>query len=173
MPHQGVRAVQFAPRRDRKAHKYDKKAGKAWLTHCPGAIAMARNENPDSSNTDFYIVIGQAPRYLDRNLTVFGRVVWGMDVVQRIKRGPTLKNGIIEEDLDRTWIKRMRLVSSLEESERLDVWLADSNSKGFKNMLNERRNRNNKFFHRKPPKVLDICQVPVPARLEKQSVLRH
>lgn len=155
------------------AARDEKKAGKAWLTHCPGSIAMARNDGPDTGITDFYIVIGQAPRYLDRNLTIFGRVVWGMDVVQRIKRGPTLKNGIIEEDLDRTWIKRMRLASSLEESERLDVWLADTNSKGFKNMLKERRNRNNKFFHHKPPKVLDICQVPVPARLEKQSVLRR
>ncbi len=74
---------------------------------------MARNDDPDSGGTDFYIVIGQAPRYLDRNLTVFGRVVWGMDVVQRIKRGPTLENGIIEKDLERTWIKRMRLASSL------------------------------------------------------------
>ena len=154
------------------AARDDKKAGKAWLTHCPGAIAMARNNGPNTGSTDFYIVIGQAPRYLDRNLTIFGRVVWGMDVVQRIKRGPTLKNGIIEEDLDRTWIKRMRLASSLEESEQLDIWLADTNSKGFKTMLNERRNRNNKFFHHKPPKVLDICQVPVPARLEKHSVLR-
>ena len=69
------------------------KGGKAWLTHCPGTVAMARNENPDSSGTDFYIVIGQAPRYLDRNLTVVGRVVWGMDVVQRIKR-----NGVVEMD---------------------------------------------------------------------------
>ena len=155
------------------AARDEKKAGKAWLTHCPGSVAMARNDGPNTGSTDFYIVIGQAPRYLDRNLTIFGRVVWGMDVVQRIKRGPTLKNGIIEEDLDRTWIKRMRLASSLEESERLDVWLADTNSDGFKNMLKERRNRNNKFFHHKPPKVLDICQVPVPARLEKQSVLRH
>ena len=154
------------------AARDDKKAGKAWLTHCPGAIAMARNNGPNTGSTDFYIVIGQAPRYLDRNLTIFGRVVWGMDVVQRIKRGSTLKNGIIEEDLDRTWIKRMRLASSLEESEQLDIWLADTNSKGFKTMLNERRNRNNKFFHHKPPKVLDICQVPVPARLEKHSVLR-
>ena len=149
-----------------------KKAGKAWLTHCPGSVAMARNNDPDSGMTDFYIVIGQAPRYLDRNLTIFGRVVWGMDVVQRIKRGPTLKNGIIEEDLERSWIKRMRLASSLGAAERLDIYVADTNSKGFEKMLKERRNRTNEFFHHKPPKVLDICQVPIPARLEKQSTIR-
>jgi len=154
------------------AARDSEKAGKAWLTHCPGTVAMARNEDPDSSGTDFYIVIGQAPRYLDRNLTVFGRVVWGMDVVQRIKRGPTMENGIIEEDLDRTWIKRMRLASSLEEKERMDIWIADTNSKGFKQMLKDRRNRKNKFFHHKPPKVLDICQVPIPVRLEKSPSRR-
>ena len=153
------------------AARDQEKAGKAWLTHCPGTVAMARNNDPDSGNTDFYIVIGQAPRYLDRNLTIFGRVVWGMDIVQRINRGPTLKNGIIEKDLDRSWIKRMRLAASLEEEEQLDIYVADTNSKGFEKMLKDRRNRNHEFFHRKPPKVLDICQVPVPARLEKHDVV--
>ena len=152
------------------AARNEKKAGKAWLTHCPGTIAMARNDDPASGATDFYIVIGQAPRYLDRNLTVFGRVVWGMDVVQRIKRGPTRANGIIEKDLERSWIKRMRLVSSLEQGERLDIWMADTNSKGFIKSLKQRRNRKHKFFYHKPPRVLDICQVPVPVRLEKQPV---
>ena len=40
----------------------DLEEGKTWLTHCPGVVAMARNDDPDSSRTDFYIVIGQAPR---------------------------------------------------------------------------------------------------------------
>ncbi|MCW8927104.1 MAG: peptidylprolyl isomerase [Xanthomonadales bacterium] len=154
------------------AARDSKKGGKAWLTHCPGTVAMARNEDPDSGGTDFYIVIGQAPRYLDRNLTVFGRVVWGMDVVQRIKRGPALENGVIEEDLDRTWIKRMRLASSLDEEDRLDIYVADTNSEGFIGMLKQRRNRSNKWFHHKPPKVLDVCQVPVPVRLEKSPSTR-
>jgi peptidylprolyl isomerase len=149
------------------AARDEKKAGKAWLTHCPGTVAMARNTGADTGSTDFYIVIGQAPRYLDRNLTIFGRVIWGMDVVQRIKRGPTLKNGIIEDDLDRTRIKRMRLASSREGDDWLNIYIADTNSKGFKQSLKERRSRSDKFFHHKPPKVLDICQVPVPARLEK------
>ncbi len=156
----------FAAARDKK------KAGKAWLTHCPGTVAMARNNDPDSSSTDFYIVIGQAPRYLDRNLTIFGRVVWGMDVVQRIKRGPTRENGIIEKDLERTYIKHMHMVSALQEQQRMDIWVADTNSEGFKKSLKERRNRSHEFFHHKPPKVLDICQVPVPVRLEKRPVTR-
>ena len=58
----------------------DPEDNKGWLLHCPGAVAMARNEGPGSSRTDFYIVIGQAPRYLDRNMNLFGRVIYGMDV---------------------------------------------------------------------------------------------
>jgi len=154
------------------AARDQKKAGKAWLTHCPGSVAMARNEDPNSGSTDFYIVIGQAPRYLDRNLTIFGRVIWGMDVVQRIKRGPPLENGMIEEDLKRSWITRMQLASSLAKSERLDIYVADTNSKGFKNMLKKRRDRKDKFFHHQPPKVLDICQIPILSRLEKPSLSR-
>ncbi len=150
------------------AGRDNNKGGKAWLTHCPGTVAMARDTDADSSSTDFYIVIGQAPRYLDRNLTVFGRVVWGMDVVQRIKRGATKENGYIQGDMQRTWIKRMQLASSLDTNEQLNIYTADTNSKGFKAMLKERRNRGSKFFRQQPPRVLDICQVPVPARLEKK-----
>jgi len=155
------------------AARDDEKAGKVWLTHCPGIIAMARNDDPDSGATDFYIVIGQAPRYLDRNLTVFGRVVWGMDVVQRIKRGPALDNGLIEKDLERSWIRQMRLASSIDPDQRLNILVTDTNSDGFKKMLKERRDRSQKFFYHKPPEVLDICQVPIPARLEKPDVIRR
>ncbi len=156
----------FAAARD------SKKEGKAWLTHCPGVIAMARDNEPDTGSTDFYIVIGQAPRYLDRNLTIFGRVVWGMDIVQRINRGPvrgpTPGSGMIEKDLDRTWIKRMRMATDFEPQDQYDILIADTNTNAFKKTLRDRRNRTHKFFHKKPPRVLDVCQVPVPARFEKK-----
>lgn len=154
----------FAVGRDKQ------KNGKAWLLHCPGSVALARGVEPDSGFAEFYIVIGQAPRYLDRNMTVFGRVVWGMDVVQRIKRGAALENGIIDGDLDRSWIKRMRLASTLDKKDQLNIWTADSTDKTFVKMLKQRRDRKNNFFHHPPPKVLDICQVPVPSRLEKPDV---
>jgi len=145
----------------------DPSANKAWLTHCPGAMAMARNEDPDSSRTDFYIVIGQAPRYLDRNLNVFGRVVHGMDVVQRISRGPALANGIIEDETKSTRISRLRLVSEIPEEERLFSYVVDTNSEAFADLLKDRRNRKQKFFHKKPPRLLDVCQVPVNGRITK------
>jgi len=142
-------------------------ANTAWLTHCPGVVAMARNDARDSSRTDFYIVIGQAPRYLDRNLNIFGRVVFGMDAVQRIQRGPALNNGIIEDETRSTRMSRLRLVSDIPEEGRLSTYVLDTNSDAFADLLKDRRNRKQKFFHNKPPKVLDICQVPVNGRITK------
>jgi len=131
-----------------------------WLAHCPGMIAMARGEDTDTSRTDFYIVLGQAPRYLDRNMNVFGRVIEGMDVVQRIRRGAANADGIISSDTDRSRIRSMRLGSELPEDQQIKGLVMDSSSKPFKRMLEERRNRKHKFFFNKPPKILDVCQIP-------------
>ena len=140
-----------------------------WLTHCPGVIAMARGNEPDSGSTDFYIVIGQAPRYLDRNLTIFGRVIDGMEVVQRIHRGEALDNGIISNEVARSRIRVMRLATDLDAEDAREYYVMDTSSKGFKELLKARRNRRADFFHHKPPEVLDVCQVPVTARDEKAS----
>jgi peptidylprolyl isomerase len=141
-----------------------------WLTHCPGAVAMARDNDPDSSRTDFYIVIGQAPRYLDRNLSVFARVIHGMDVVQRIRRGPIELNGIIQNDLDRTRIVRMHMLDDIATDQRRDFYVMDTSSEGFRDYMQQRRNRQDEFFSVKPPEVLDVCQVPIGTRVEKADV---
>lgn len=158
----------FAPQTgfiDGFAAARDPAGGKAWLAHCPGVVAMARNEGPDTSRTDFYIVIGQAPRYLDRNMNVFGRVIHGMDVVQRIKRGDADRNGIIEDDLAKSRIRRLRLAEDLPEESRPTVLVPDTRDDSFAELLEERRNRKQKFFHQRPPKVLDVCQVPLAGRV--------
>jgi len=139
----------------------------AWLTHCPGIVAMARNDDPDSSRTDFYIVIGQAPRYLDRNLNVFGRVVYGMDVVQRIYRGPALNNGIIEDETAATRISRLRMLEDIPDEEKYRTFVVDTGSEAFIELLDDRRDRKQKFFHNQPPRVLDVCQVPVQGRITR------
>lgn len=145
----------------------DPDEGKAWLAHCPGAVAMARNDNPDSSRTDFYIVIGQAPRYLDRNMNVFGRVIDGMAALQSIQRGKSLHNGVIRDETARSRIRSMKLASDIPEEERQSAYVMDTTSEGFEDLLKDRRNRKQKFFHNKPPKVLDICQVPMAGFLTK------
>jgi peptidylprolyl isomerase len=137
----------------------------AWLTHCPGVIAMARSDSADSSRTDFYIVIGQAPRYLDRNMNVFGRVIDGMDVVQKIHRGPVSENGIFQDETASSRIIKMVMASDMPEEERLTGFVPDTNSKEFNKLLEGRRDRKQKFFLNKPPRVLDVCQVPMAGRV--------
>jgi peptidylprolyl isomerase len=145
----------------------DPSRNKVWLTHCPGIVAMARNDDPDSSRTDFYIVIGQAPRYLDRNMNIFGRVVYGMDIVQQIKRGPAQDNGIIQDEAESSRISKMQLLAEIPEEVRLKVYVMDTSNKGFKKLLKGRLNRKQKFFHNKPPRVLDVCQVPIAGRITR------
>ncbi|NIM69407.1 MAG: peptidylprolyl isomerase [Xanthomonadales bacterium] len=140
---------------------------RVWLTHCPGVIAMARGDEPDTGRTDFYIVIGQAPRYLDRNLTIFGRVIHGMEVVQRIHRGELRDNGIIASDLERTRILRMRFSEDLDAEDRRDYYVMETTGPEFRQYLQARRNRDDRFFHHRPPRVLDVCQVPIATRVEK------
>ncbi len=65
----------------------DPKDGREWLIHCPGTFAFARDDGPDTAATEFYIVIGEAPRRLDRDLTAFGRVLSGLQYVQKLERG--------------------------------------------------------------------------------------
>lgn len=143
----------------------DMQSGKVWLTHCPGVVAMARNNEPDTGSTDFYIVIGQAPRYLDRNLTIFGRVVSGMDVVHGVIRGPVETNGMIAAGDPRTPIERIALADDLPADERKVVQVSETMSDEFAEVLRSRRKRGLPFFHHKPPEVLDVCQIPVATRL--------
>lgn len=148
----------------------DMEAGTVWLTHCPGTVAMARGDEPDSSRTDFYIVIGQAPRYLDRNLTIFGRVVYGMEHIQSVRRGPPSRSGIIETPDERSIIRTAQLAADLPLAERPMVEVRDSNSAEFRAMLEARRHREADFFHHTPPPVLDVCQVPNMGRLSSRHI---
>ena len=78
-----------------------------------------------------------------------------------------LDNGIIEKDEDRARILRMTLGSDGSDEMRKDVYVMDTNSDAFEDYLKGRRNRTQSFFHHKPPKVLDVCQVPVAGRITK------
>ncbi len=59
---------------------------KPELKHVKGALGMARSQNPDSASSQFYITLAETP-FLDGNYAVFGKVVHGMDVVEKIKVG--------------------------------------------------------------------------------------
>jgi peptidylprolyl isomerase len=144
---------------------YNPSEKKAWLTHCPGVLAMARENEPNSATSHFYFTIGQAPRYLDRIMTVFGRVVYGMHNIQAIQRTQVIEGdtGILEDNY--TTIVDIQLMSALPKDQQLNVEVEVTESKAFVQKLDERRARSGAFFYKKPPAVLDVCQVPVSSRL--------
>jgi len=64
--------------------------------HVRGSVAMARSQHPDSAGSQFYITYGATP-HLDGSYTVFGKVVSGIEHVDRIKQGDKMKTVAIEE----------------------------------------------------------------------------
>ena len=65
------------------------------LPHERGTLSMARSQDPNSANSQFFICFKDAP-FLDRQYTVFGKVVEGMENVDKIKRGDQNQNGSVE-----------------------------------------------------------------------------
>ncbi len=136
--------------------------GTEWLLHCPGAFALARGEDPDSGGTEFYIVL-DAQRYLDRNLTVFGRVIDGMHYIQKLKRGDrAIASGVIQAPDQGDEILSMRLASDLPETERPAYRVMAMPSAAFEAAKIAKRIRAESFFYRRPPEILDICGFEVP-----------
>ena len=66
------------------------------LPHERGTLSMARSQNPDSANSQFFICFQPAP-FLDRQYTVFGKVTSGMEFVDKIKRGDSNNNGDVTD----------------------------------------------------------------------------
>jgi peptidylprolyl isomerase len=134
----------------------------AWLVHCPAAFAMPRGNEPDSGSNGFYVVIGHAPRHLDRNTTVFGRVLWGMSHLTTLPRG-TGSMGFYETPEERQPIRSIRVAADVPETERLALEVLRTDTETFGAYLESRRNRREAWFH-EPLGYVDVCNVPLPVR---------
>jgi peptidylprolyl isomerase len=107
-------------------------------------------------------VIGHAPRHLDRNIAVVGRVIDGMDKFSALPRG-TEALGFYKERIQDVPIARAVLASELSPSERPTFQYMDTASASFAAYLRARANRNDDFFIR-PAGGVDVCNAPVPVR---------
>ena len=141
----------------------DPKAGKAWITHCYGVLGAGRNNAPDSSiGAELYVVIGQAPRALDHQLSVVGRVVRGMELLSTIPRGPE-PMGFYQKPEQRAPIKAIRLASEVPAAERTPLQLLRTDSQAFIDATEARRNRVDDFYT-VPAGHIDLCNVALPVR---------
>lgn len=141
----------------------DPKKGSAWLTHCYGAVGVGRDVDADSgSGAELYAVIGNAPRHLDRNITVVGRVVQGMEILSVLPRG-TGTLGFYEKAEQRVPIKSVRLAADVPESERTNLEILRTDTPTFAALVETRRNRRDDWF-KEPAGYVELCNVPIPVR---------
>ena len=141
----------------------DPKAKQAWLTHCYGAIGVARGiEEGTGNGSSLYAIIGEAPRHLDRNIAVVGRVVQGMDLLSAMPRGPA-PMGFYDKAEMRVPITSVRLAADVPEAERSELEVLRSDSATFAETTEARRNRRDDFYV-VPAGHIELCNVPLPVR---------
>lgn len=135
----------------------------AWPVHCYGMVGVGRDLSPDTgSGAELYTVIGHAPRHLDRNIALVGRVVEGIEHLSSLPRG-TLALGFYEKPGQRVPIVSIRLASELPASERPRFEYLSTESDSFARYADARANRRDPFFN-VPAGGADICNIPVPVR---------
>ena len=144
----------------------DPKSGRAWLVHCYAMVGVGRDNAEDSGNgAELYAIIGNAPRLLDRNITVVGRVVQGIELLSTLKRG-TGALGFYEKGEERTPIRQVKLASGLPPGERLALEALRTDSATFRKLIAMRRFRKDDWY-KVPAGHVDVCNVPLPVRLGK------
>ncbi len=136
---------------------------RAWLTHCYGTLGVGRdNEVNSGGGTELYVVIGHAPRQLDRNITVAGRVIQGMEWLSSLPRGP-VPMGFYERPEQQIAIRRLRVAADVAEGERSRIELLRTDTPRFADLIESRRNRRDAWY-KHPAGYIDVCSVPLPAR---------
>ncbi|WP_024869814.1 peptidylprolyl isomerase [Pseudoxanthomonas suwonensis] len=144
----------------------DPASGRAWMAHCYGVVGAGRNLEADSSlGAELYVVIGQSPRQLDRNITQVGRVIQGIELLSALPRGPE-PMGFYPDPAQRTPIRAIRLASEVPEAERTRLQLLRTDTQSFRDVVEARRNRRDDFYKR-PAGHIDLCNVPLPVRVAK------
>jgi peptidylprolyl isomerase len=144
----------------------DPQEGKAWMAHCYGVVGAGRNLEADSSiGAELYVVIGQSPRQLDRNITQVGRVIQGIELLSALPRGPE-PMGFYADAAQRTAIRAVRLASAVPAAERTRLQILRTGTQTFRDMVEARRNRRDDFYKR-PAGHIDLCNVPLPVRVAK------
>ncbi|WP_293941926.1 peptidylprolyl isomerase [Sphingomonas sp.] len=139
----------------------------ASLTHCYAYVGVGRDLAPDTgTGGELYAVIGHAPRQLDRNIAVVGRVIAGIEAMSSLPRG-TDALGFYKERSSDVPIASTRLASDLPPADRPDFEVMDTASASFAAYLAKRANRRDDFYRRAAGGV-DLCNAPVPVRPVKR-----
>jgi peptidylprolyl isomerase len=144
---------------------YSPKSGWADLAHCYASVGVGRDLSPDTgTGGELYAVIGHAPRQLDRNIALVGRVIDGIDRLSSLPRG-TGDLGFYTDKAQDVPIARVQLASDIPALDRYvdEYEYMDTASPTFAHYLRVRANRHDPFYDR-PAGGVDLCNVQVPVR---------
>ena len=150
----------------------DPKLGRAWLIHCYGMVGAGRDNDVDSGGgTELYAVIGHAPRRLDRNVTLLGKVVQGIELLSSLPRG-TGAMGFYEKPEQRVTIKSFKVAADVPEAQRTPLEELRTDTQTFTDYIDARRNRHEEWF-KVPAGHVDVCNVPIPVRARVAAAPAH
>jgi cyclophilin family peptidyl-prolyl cis-trans isomerase len=133
-----------------------------WLAHCYGMVGAGRDDPAESTGAEMYAVIGNAPRQLDLNVALVGRVLKGMELLSTLPRGSGEMGFYVAAEAP-VPISSMRVASDVPEAERTPIEVLRTDSATFRSVLDRRRERHEPWFKHNPG-AIDLCNVPLPVR---------
>jgi peptidylprolyl isomerase len=137
--------------------------GRTWLTHCYGMVGAGRDNDANSGGgPELYAVIGQAPRQLDRNVTLVGRVIDGMEHLSALPRGHG-EIGFYQTPAERVPILSVKVAVDVPAAQRAPFQVLKSGSPTFAAVLRNRRFRQDAWFKTAAGHI-DVCNLPLPVR---------
>ena len=145
----------FPAARDQRLHL-------TWLAHCYGMVGVGRDEAPTSSGAELYAVIGHAPRHLDRNVALVGRIVRGAELLSSLPRGNG-EMGFYTNTESPVPIRAMRIAADVPPAERSNLEILRTDTPAFRAVVESRRNRPESWFKIRA-RHIELCNVPLPVR---------
>jgi peptidylprolyl isomerase len=141
----------------------DPKKNIAWIPHCYGVIGAGRGDTVDSSNgSSLYAIIGQAPRALDLNITVVGRVIKGMEALSALPRG-TGAMGFYEKPEQYVPIRKAQLLADMPEAEKPALEVMRTDTATWRALVESRRHASGNWYVHSAEHT-NVCNLTVPTR---------
>lgn len=138
-------------------------ANSMWLVHCYGVVGVGRENDEDSGGgTELYAINGTPPRGLDRNLTVLGRVIQGMELLSALPRG-TEALGFYKTPTEYRRYTDIKVAADVPADQRTELEILRTDSASFATLVNSRRWRKDDFYH-VPAGRIGLCNINVPSR---------
>ena len=139
------------------------KTGRTWLAHCYGMVGAGRDDAETSgSGAELYAVTGHAPRHLDRNITLLGRVLQGMPLLSSLPRGGGTM-GFYASATQRVPIHRVRVAADVPPAERTELEVIRTETPLFASLVETLRNRGGTWY-KVPAGHIELCNVPIAVR---------